>query len=105
MAGIAIGRGATVTVDDNKGKSVPANQRTGGIAIGQSATTNTVVNAIAIGSGTSADGHKPPRLSVVTHIRVAIIQLLLAIAPAFVSSMVLRLVMKRGQALMRMELL
>ena len=55
LAGIAIGRGATVTVDDNKGKSVPANQRTGGIAIGQSATT-TVVNAIAIGSGTSADG-------------------------------------------------
>ena len=55
LAGIAIGRGATVTVDDNKGKDVPANQRTGGIAIGQSATT-TVVNAIAIGSGTSADG-------------------------------------------------
>ena len=55
LAGIAIGRGATVTVDDNKGKEVPANQRTGGIAIGQSATT-TVVNAIAIGSGTSADG-------------------------------------------------
>ena len=55
QSGIAIGQGATVTVDDNKGKSVPANQRTGGIAIGQSATT-TVVNAIAIGSGTSADG-------------------------------------------------
>ena len=43
LAGIAIGRGATVTVDDNKGKSVPANQRTGGIAIGQDVYKRQVV--------------------------------------------------------------
>ena len=55
QSGIAIGRGATVTVDPNKGQDVDPDQRTGGIAIGQGATTK-VVNAIAIGSGTSADG-------------------------------------------------
>ncbi len=55
QSGIAIGQGATVTVDVAKGADVPADQRTGGIAIGQGATTK-VVNAIAVGSGTSADG-------------------------------------------------
>ncbi|WP_314983652.1 ESPR-type extended signal peptide-containing protein [uncultured Veillonella sp.] len=55
QSGIAIGRGATVTVDPNKGQDVDPDQRTGGIAIGQGATTK-VVNAIAVGSGTSADG-------------------------------------------------
>ena len=55
QSGIAIGQGATVTVDPNKGQDVDPDQRTGGIAIGQGATTK-VVNAIAVGSGTSADG-------------------------------------------------
>lgn len=55
QSGIAIGQGATVTVDPVKGKDVDPDQRTGGIAIGQGATTK-VVNAIAVGSGTSADG-------------------------------------------------
>ena len=50
QSGIAIGQGATVTVDPNKGQDVDPDQRTGGIAIGQGATTK-VVNAIAVGSG------------------------------------------------------